>query len=194
MTIPTPSRRLPALGAVLTVALLAGACSGADDKTADTKSDVPTSSVSASSIKEASATQPSKAATTAEGPAIATSGDPTSTAGGIEITSLKRDSGQLVTLRFFLVNKGTKDVTMSLGDSTGARDVSGVYLVDPDGLKKYLTVQDAQAKCLCSTNLFNLKPGDRLNLFATFPAPPPEVKTVTVVVPSFQPLNDVPLS
>lgn len=126
---------------------------------------------------------------------IASTGDPASSAGGIEILSLKRDSAQLVTLRLALVNSGSKDVTTANRfGGTGSRNLSEVYLVDPDGLKKYLTVLDAKDSCLCSTNLFNVQPGERLDLFATFAAPPPEVKTVTVVVPSFQPINGVPVS
>lgn len=100
-----------------------------------------------------------------------------------------------MTLRLVLVNSGTKDVTTAnrFTGSTG-RTLDGVYLIDPDGLKKYLTVLDAKENCVCSDNLVNVQPGERLDLFATFAAPPPEVKTVTVVVPSFEPINGVPVS
>lgn len=108
---------------------------------------------------------------------------------------MRRDSPQLVTLRFALLNKGTTNVTVgNRFGGLGSRNVSETYLVDPDGLKKYVTVLDAKGDCVCSGNLFDVKPGERLDLFATFAAPPPEVKAVTVVVASFQPLNGIRMS
>jgi len=190
-----PSHRVVALAAALTVALSAGACSRPSDDKADTTSGVVTTVQASTGVKGATDTGRSQTTTKAERTVIATSGDPASPAGGIEVSSLKRDSGQLATLRFALVNNGAKDVTVANRfGGAGSRNVSGTYLVDPDGLKKYLTVEDAAGDCLCTSNMFNVGPGERLELFATFPAPPPEVKAVTVVVPSFQPVNGVPLS
>jgi hypothetical protein len=128
------------------------------------------------------------------GEPVAVLGDPTSSGGSIEIHSLTRDSEQLVTLRFSLVNEGTDsvDVANRFG-GVGSRSMEGVYLVDPDGLKKYLTVLDGDDRCLCSTNLFNVESGERLDLFATFAAPPPAVTSLTVVVPSFEPANGIPV-
>jgi hypothetical protein len=39
-----------------------------------------------------------------------------------------------------------------------------------------------------------IPPGGRVNLWAKFPAPPDDVNQITVVVPKFQPMDDVPLS
>lgn len=125
---------------------------------------------------------------------VATLGDPRSTGGGIEIYSLRRETDRLVTLRFALVNQGTEDARVdSRFGGTGSRSMEEVYLVDPDGLKRYLTVLDSEDRCLCSTNLFNVEPGERLEAFATFAAPPREVKAVTVVIPTFQPASNVPI-
>lgn len=178
----------PKLAVALAFVTVLGACSGS--------SPTPTA---AGDRPNASSTPPSSAATprtsAAAGPAIAATGDPTSAAGAIEIASLRRDSPRLVTLRFALVNSGTKDVTVANRfGGNGSRAMTDVALVDPDGLKKYLTVLDEKDQCLCSTNLSNVPAGQRLDLFATFAAPPAEVKAVTVIVPSFQPLNGIPLS
>lgn len=182
----------PKLAVALVVVTVLGACSGSSP----TPTAAPTSAgdrPNASSTPSSSFATPRTSA--AAGPPIATTGDPTSAAGAIEIASLRRDSPQLVTLRFALVNSGTKDVGVANRfGGAGSRSMTDVALVDPDGLKKYLTVLDEKDQCLCSTNLTNVPAGGRLDLFATFAAPPAEVKAVTVIVPSFQPLNDVPLS
>ncbi len=179
----------PKLAVALAFATVLGACSGSSPSPAA----APTSAATRQTASSTSTATPKTSA--AAGPAIATTGDPTSPGGSIEVASLRRDSPQLVTLRFALVNSGTKEVTVANRfGGTASRAMTDVALVDPDGLKKYLTVLDEKGDCLCSTNLFNVPPGQRLDLFATFAAPPAEVKMVMVIVPTFQPLNGIPLS
>lgn len=125
---------------------------------------------------------------------IATVGDPKSKEGGIELYSLRRDR-DLVTLRFTLVNNGTESVSVANRfGGAGSRSFTGVYLIDPVAKKKYLTVLDAEGNCVCSSNLTNVEPGERLEAFATFAAPPPSVEKVTVVIPSFQPADNVTIT
>ena len=59
------------------------------------------------------------------------------------------------------------------------RDVSGIHLVDPVNKKKYFVVTDAEKKCLCSKGIADVETGGKLNLWAKFPAPPPDVTKVT---------------
>ena len=40
----------------------------------------------------------------------------------------------------------------------------------------------------------DLKPGERVNLWSKFPAPPEDVQKISVVVPHFGPMDDVPIS
>lgn len=183
------------VSAVLVLAVMLGGC-GLRDKANPTSSSTaaPFTTQASPGVTRPPPSTP-KSSGNAGGTPIATAGDPASPDGGIEILSLKRDSAQLVTLRLVLVNSGTKDVTTAnrFSGSTG-RSLTGLYLIDPGGLKKYLTVLDAKESCVCSDNLSNVQPGGRLDLFATFAAPPPEVATVTVVIPSFQPISGVPVS
>lgn len=74
---------------------------------------------------------------------------------------------------------------------SGFNDYAGVYLVDEVNNKKHLTVLDEDGTCLCSEyESFD----DIATLYGTFPAPPDDVAEMTVSVPGFQPIRDVPIS
>lgn len=119
----------------------------------------------------------------------------------IDVTELKRGSGGTVTLKFVLTNGADKKFDMwghYLGDQDVSKDsykdVSGIHLLDPVNKKKYFVVTDAEKKCVCSANIEDVPAGGRVSLWAKFPAPPPEVTKVTVEIPHFQPMDDVPIS
>lgn len=103
----------------------------------------------------------------------------------IEITELKRSSGDTVTLKFKLLNE-TGD-SLSYYSDLGNYDMSGIELIDAAGRKKYLVIKDSEGKCLCSAGLSTLKAGESTNLWARFPAPPAEVKVVEILFPHFIP-------
>lgn len=116
----------------------------------------------------------------------------------VEIRDLKRGDGGVVTLRLRLVN-GSSDLfeaSCSMREP-GANDscgtFSGVYLLDAANQQKYLIVRDANGVCVCST-IDDVDPGQRMNIWATFPAPPEGVTDVTVVVTLFEPIEDVPIT
>jgi hypothetical protein len=119
----------------------------------------------------------------------------------VDVTQLKRDSGGTVTLRFAVVNSSS-DTTANndnrwLADPSVSGEywtVSGVHLIDPVNKKKYFVVRDTDGACVCSREIDRIGPGKKMNFWAKFPAPPPDVQRVTVVVPHFAPLDDVPLS
>ncbi len=118
----------------------------------------------------------------------------------IDITQFKRDSGGTVTLRFLLANNSASSVAMYgswLGDSkisSDHRGVGGIHLLDAANKKKYFVVRDADSTCVCSRAVDDVKAGGKVNLWAKFPAPPPDVQRLTLVIPHFQPVDDVPLS
>ena len=111
----------------------------------------------------------------------------------IDLTELKRTSGGTVMLKFTLVNDSGADV--SPYNLFNRNDVSDVHLIDAAGKKKYPTITDSSGKCVCAGNLEHSFPGGQnsMNLWARFPAPPAEVKEVSVVFPHFIP-TDAPIS
>lgn len=116
----------------------------------------------------------------------------------VEIQELKRVSGGTMMLRFALINEG--DQTFSVGYALGAGSTSdiatvgGVHLIEPVGKKKYLVVRDSENKCDCSRGVKDVAAKSRANLWARFPAPPENVEKIAVVVPTFSPMDDVPIS
>jgi len=132
-------------------------------------------------------------------PAIATADG--ETAGlRVEVTEFKRASGGTVNLKFAMINDSDKEVGFSYnyGDSShGATDygsIGGVHLIDQVGKKKYFVARDSENKCLCSQGMSAIPPRGRSNLWAKFPAPPDDVEKISIVVPHFSPMDDVPLT
>lgn len=145
-------------------------------------------------IGQASAQAPAPAVSSLA-PAIAVA-DGESPGSRIEVMELKRGSGDTVMLRFTLINDSAEQLRVAdlLGGVTSGYNVSGIHLIDPAGRKKYLVVTDSQNKCVCSASVpIGLPPGQRLNLWAKFPAPPADVQKVSVILPHFIPMDDVPL-
>ncbi len=112
-----------------------------------------------------------------------------------EVYLLKRTGSRLVTLVGALNNTGTAKVnlTSELGeDRIAGFNVSALSLVDSVNLKQYLTFRTGEDSalnngCVCSSTIDVLRngiqPGARWFFSALFPAPPPDVSTVTVNSP-----------
>ena len=121
----------------------------------------------------------------------------------IDVTELKRVSGNMVSLKFVLVNDSNAGIPISynflpavespsqMGQDTDS--IAGVYLTDTAGATKYTVVRDAKGLCVCSTGLSTVGSKSKVNLWAKFPAPPDSVTKLTVTLPHFQPVEDVPL-
>jgi hypothetical protein len=130
-------------------------------------------------------------------PAIATADGPFA---GVraELTELKRTSGGTVTLRFTIVNDSGRNLQVAdvgIGGGTLIErpySIDGVHLIDPVGKKKYFVAKDSAGACVCST--FGMVPGGgRASHWAKFPAPPDDVARISVMIPVFAPMDDVPL-
>ena len=115
----------------------------------------------------------------------------------VEVQELKRSSGTVM-LRFALINDANevlnfRGTLQGEGDLSG-ENVGGVSLVDTGNKKKYLVVSDSAHKCLCSDGIPNtIAPKTRMSLWAKFPAPPDDVKKISVSIPHFAPMDDVPI-
>jgi hypothetical protein len=175
-----------------------------------TKSETGSTATTSTQSTETTATVATAAATTATTSTVATaaptSGAVASTEGErsgarVDVTELKRTSGGTVNLKFTITNGGSDPfgtASSYLGDNAisadNYRDVSGVHLVDPVNKKKYFVVVDSDRKCLCSKDLPDITAGEKINVWAKFPAPPPEVTKVTIEIPHFQPMDDVTIA
>lgn len=116
----------------------------------------------------------------------------------VEVVELKRTSGDTVNLKFTMINDSDKDMSFGYdfgeGSTSDISTVAGAHLIDAAGKKKYFVVRDTEGACLCSRGLDSIKPKTRVNLFAKFPAPPDDVQKITVEIPHFTPMDDVPIS
>jgi hypothetical protein len=69
---------------------------------------------------------------------------------------------------------------------------SGVVLLDPPHAKEYkVLLGPDDGSCRCSTKLGYVEQGQTTRLFAEFPLPPPDVKSLQVVVPQYTPMVGV---
>ena len=177
------------------LAVLAASCTKTETATtASTPANPPAQSVATAAP---AAAPPPQAA--AKGAIASADGERSGTR--IDITELKRTSGGTVNLKFVIVNNTDKNVDVHsswLGDNAVSkdsyRDVSGVHLIDPVNKKKYFVVTDAEKHCVCSTEIADVKAGTQVNVWAKFPAPPADVQKVTIEIPHFQPIDDVPIA
>lgn len=120
----------------------------------------------------------------------------------IEVSELKRGSGDTLTLRFNLINDSADKFEPKgwfLGDYKGYQnqdiDSAGlITLIDTAGKKKYFVVRDTDQNCVCSNPIPSINAKSRAVLWAKFPAPPGDVKKISVVIPHFIPMDDVPIS
>lgn len=191
---PTPRRLAPAL--VLALAIGA-ACSSSGDDRADAENVVDQERTESGE----SGGRPAHAAPT----------EPLATVAGeegvfeqLEIVDLRR-TGDTVTVEFVVV---TGDAVYQEGYALGAAEdrhsvtghpdnlyaVSGVTLVDQHNRRKHLVLRDTEGVCLCTRfRDVVLTPGTRYPHSAQFAAPPDDVESMTVQVPVFPAVDDVPL-
>jgi hypothetical protein len=117
-----------------------------------------------------------------------------------EVSELKRTSGGTLSLKFAMVNDSGEQVSFDYNFADPAHSVAdfggigGVHLIDPVGKKKYFVARDSEGKCVCSQKVAPIPTGGRVNLWAKFPAPPDDVQQISIVIPHFSPLDDVPVS
>ena len=115
----------------------------------------------------------------------------------IAINELKRTSNT-VTLEFTVYN-GTDTKFSSQGVFDGDdyhryRHLGGVHLIDTQSKKKYFVITDSDGKVLSSNDFPDIAPRSQIMVWAKFPAPPDDVQKITVEIPHFVPLEDVPIS
>lgn len=191
-------------GALATAVALAG-CSAADGAAPEEPSQASTS-LSPSASTTATSAAPEEAATVDDLGRLGTR------EGGKE--------GVTVTLNSVVANEGTMTVNFSMQNdqesgniqvkdrfNNGIRDADssqstvdtfsadGVYVVTPEK-KRYLVGRDADGICACSGNLSNafVNAGSSMTFSAVFAAPPVDVTTVDVHIPTVGAFTSVELT
>lgn len=107
----------------------------------------------------------------------------------VEVRELKRTSGDTLTLRLVVVNDSNQRFRVAEGTSLS---VPKIYLLDTANRRKYTVARDEKAKCICSPSPV-VKAKSRAEIWAKFGAPPADVQKLTVVIPQFAPLENVPI-
>ncbi len=192
---------------LLTFALLAGcakkeAATPAETASTPATSPAPTASTPPQPTPTATTATTTTTTTTPASPAasVVASADGEKPGTRVEVMELKRGSGGTVTLKMAFVNDSENAIGFGYNFADPdhqIRDhgsIGAVHLVDPVGKKKYFVARDSEEKCICSTNVPDVAPHARLSLWAKFPAPPDDVQKISIVIPHFQPLDDVTIS
>jgi hypothetical protein len=103
------------------------------------------------------------------------------------------DAGIGWTVGTFFSN-GTQDAVGVKANSADFSTIDGVYVLDPKNAKRYLVARDPRGVCACTgTSSTYVKGGTPVTFTGTFKAPPPDVATVTVVIPKVAPFENVPV-
>jgi hypothetical protein len=113
----------------------------------------------------------------------------------IDVLSIKRTDGDMVTLRVAFVNGSGSPVSVT--DFPGVDNVGiwRVFLVDYKNKRKYGVVSSADG-CLCTTNLpwsSNFAPGRRA-LWAKMTAPPISVQKIALMAGTGEPVEGLPIT
>ncbi|WP_049749492.1 hypothetical protein [Synechococcus sp. CC9605] len=71
----------------------------------------------------------------------------------------------------------------------------GIYIIDSANQRKHLVVRtDKKPVVSTSETPLSIEPGSSINLWAKFPAPPLDVKKVSIYIPGVAPMEDIPIS
>ncbi|MFD5622725.1 hypothetical protein [Streptomyces yangpuensis] len=171
-------------GAAVMAVTLAGCGGGGDDKSAESQK--PAAAPSQGSASQNAA--PSKGQSSEPTEVIATLNGQAGMV--LEINSVRRDPGGFLTVSGQLKNTGSqsyKDTVAWRGielKGTG-ESVAGATLVDKVGKKRYYVLRDTESRCLCTTGVSSVDPGQLIPFFAQFPAPPSSTSEVEFSLPTF---------
>ncbi|MDS1270942.1 OmpA family protein [Lipingzhangella sp. LS1_29] len=116
----------------------------------------------------------------------------------LEIHALERVDADTVRLEFAVTNDGESVARFFQGLSQQEpTTASQVTLLDGDNGKKHLPwTEAADGSCVCSSwdGEQSMDPGDRIEGWVQYPAPPEDVTEMTVTTPITPPFLDIPLT
>jgi hypothetical protein len=191
---------------VLFLVLISFACAKSETPAPATEAATPPPATVASTTSAAATVTETSATAATTSTAVAPSAAAIATADGekdgvtVAVKELKRTSGGTVSLKFAIINGSANDVSFDYNfvdrdhDVKDFGSIGGVQLIDPVGKKKYFVARDSDGKCVCSSGLKDIKPGTTINVWAKLPAPPEDVEKISIIIPHFSPMDDVPIS
>jgi hypothetical protein len=119
---------------------------------------------------------------------------------GVDLVALER-RGSVLTLKWAVRNGGTEQKQVKFG-YFGPK--ARTYLVDEESGTKYFVLADKEGKSVASQHQYlgsdvygveeYVEAGGTRRFWAKFPAPPPEVKTLTVIFDETEPFEAAPIS
>ena len=114
----------------------------------------------------------------------------------VELTSVMKGEGDTLTIKLKYTNNGSKPVNVSrIGQFSHDNVAERVYYIDTKNKKKYLVIKDSEGQALASNMKYlELEPGASKAGWLKMPAPPSEVKTITVYLPGAPPFEGVAIS
>lgn len=120
-----------------------------------------------------------------------------------EVNSIERNSaGNIVSVVWSIENQGDSDVVLTwLHDISYAYTgpyFSGVTSTSSDGGTRYHPLMDGEGKCICSGETNSdfrtlIDSNEKLTYWSLFSVPG-EFESLTIEIPGFEPIEDVPIS
>lgn len=115
----------------------------------------------------------------------------------VQVVEIERVGPEVLSVRLRLVNPDPAapvDVGSAFSDGPAERgSISGAYLEDEGGSRKYFVLRDGLGRAQCTTDLGRIAPGGHVDAWSRFPAPAPGVTLVIVQVPGVTPLRRLPV-
>jgi hypothetical protein len=113
----------------------------------------------------------------------------------VDILSLKRTEGNMLTLHIAFVNESGGPVKISAfpGMTDGGWKV---HLIDYAAKRKYGPIEFSDGSCLCNTNLptFQEFPPGRKVLWVKLGEPPGSVQKIALIAGNSEPVEDIPIT
>ncbi len=117
----------------------------------------------------------------------------------VQVRELARVDPSVLKLRFSFANTSSTGQDVEFGrtfapEAADVDTVAGVHLIDAARQKKYFVLRAADGSPLCSGGITRIGPGERVELWADFPAPPQGTRSITVRIPRVPPITGVPIT
>lgn len=104
-----------------------------------------------------------------------------------DLTEVRRVSGGALLVKWRIANTGQSNVYYDFS-------WDDLYYVDPAENKKYEYLKDSEGNRIIDVHWGTVKPGETRTNWAKFPAPPATSTKISLTLPKFPPLEDVPVA